>query len=146
MKKILKMAVLLVTGGTLYALLELAFRGRTHWSMFLVGGICFVLVGGLNNWYKWEMSIITQMAISSAAITAIEFVAGLILNVWLGLGIWDYSNMPLNILGQICPQFTGLWFLLSFVAIVLDDLLRWRWFGEDFPEYHLIGRGRCWNG
>ncbi len=146
MRAILKTLLLFAVGGAVYTVMELAFRGRTHWTMFLVGGICFVLVGGLNNWFSWEMSVLCQMAVSAVAITGIEFFAGLILNVWLGLGVWDYSNMPLNIMGQICLPFTLLWFLLSFVAIVLDDYLRWRWFGEKFPEYHLTGRGGSGNG
>lgn len=64
--------------------------------------------------------------------------AGLILNVWLGLNMWDYSNMPGNILGQICPQFTLLWFFLSAFGIFLDDLIRWLLFGEEKPHYHLF--------
>lgn len=138
MRQVLKYFILLLTGGVLYTAFELLFRGRTHWSMFLVGGICFVLIGGLNNWLAWEMPMIQQMAISAIIVTAVEFVSGIILNLWLGWNIWDYSNMPFNILGQICLPFTVLWFFLAFVAIVIDDFLRWRWFGEQYPEYHLF--------
>lgn len=141
MKRFLKILILLAAGGAIYTAFEMIFRGRTHWSMFLVGGICFVLIGGLNNWFPWEMSIIQQMAISAIIVTAVEFVSGIILNLWLGWNVWDYSNMPFNILGQICLPFTVLWFFLAFVAIVVDDFLRWKWFGERFPEYHLFSRG-----
>lgn len=140
MKQLLKILILLAAGGVIYTAFEMIFRGRTHWSMFLVGGICFVLIGGLNNWFPWEMSIIQQMAISAIIVTVVEFVSGIILNLWLGWNVWDYSNMPFNILGQICLPFTVLWFFLAFVAIVVDDFLRWKWFGERFPEYHLFGR------
>lgn len=136
--KLLKHLVLFLTGGLIYILIELLFRGRTHWSMFLVGGMCFVLIGGLNNWFTWELSIVRQMLYSAIIITAIEFVSGLILNVWLGWNVWDYSNMPLNLYGQICLPFMVAWFFLAFVAILVDDFLRWRWFGERFPEYHLF--------
>lgn len=141
MKRFLKILILLAAGGAIYTAFEMIFRGRTHWSMFLVGGICFVLIGGLNNWFPWEMSIIQQMAISAIIVTAVEFVSGIILNLWLGWNVWDYSNMPFNILGQICLPFTVLWFFLAFVAIVVDDFLRWKWFRERFPEYHLFSRG-----
>lgn len=141
MKQFLKILILLAAGGAIYTAFEMIFRGRTHWSMFLVGGICFVLIGGLNNWFPWEMSIIQQMAISAIIVTAVEFVSGIILNLWLGWNVWDYSNMPFNILGQICLPFTVLWFFLAFVAIVVDDFLRWKWFGERFPEYHLYSQG-----
>lgn len=136
--KLLKHLVLFFTGGLIYILIELLFRGRTHWSMFLVGGMCFVFVGGLNNWFTWELSIVRQMLYSSIIITVIEFVAGLVLNVWLGWNVWDYSNMPLNLYGQICLPFMIAWFFLAFVAILVDDFLRWRWFGERFPEYHFF--------
>lgn len=75
-------------------------------------------------------------------VTVAEFVAGLILNVWLGLGIWDYSDMPGNILGQICPQFSFAWLGLSLVAIVLDDWLRYWLFREDKPHYTIF----IWRG
>lgn len=138
MKRLLKLLALLSAGGIIYIIIELLFRGHTHWTMFIVGGVCFVLVGGLNEWYPWEMSIVKQMLISALVITIVEFIAGLVLNVWLGLEIWDYSNMPFNIMGQICLPFTAAWFLLSLPAIVADDFLRWKLFGERFPEYHFF--------
>lgn len=87
------------------------------------------------------MPLVLQMAIAASGITAIEFIFGLILNVWLGLNMWDYSNMPGNILGQICPQFMVLWFFLSAIGIILDDVIRWRFFGEEKPHYHLFKKG-----
>lgn len=106
--------------------------------MAVVGGLCFVMVGGLNNWLPWEWSIVKQMIASAAIVTTVEFVSGILLNLVLHWDIWDYSNMPFNVLGQICLPFTGIWFLLSFLAIFLDDLLRWFLFQEKFPEYHLF--------
>lgn len=138
MRKLVKFLILLSSGGLIYVLIEFLYRGRSHWSMFLVGGICFVLIGGLNNWFPWNWSILRQMGISAAIVTAVEFVSGILLNMVLNLDVWDYSNMPFNIYGQICLPFTVIWFFLSFLAIVADDFLRWLWFGERFPEYHLI--------
>lgn len=138
MRKLVKFLILLSSGGLIYVLIELLYRGRSHWSMFLVGGICFVLIGGLNNWFPWNWSILRQMGISAAIVTAVEFVSGILLNMVLNLDVWDYSNMPFNIYGQICLPFTVIWFFLSFLAIVADDFLRWLWFWERFPEYHLF--------
>ena len=138
MRKLVKFLILLSSGGLIYVLIEFLYRGRSHWSMFLVGGICFVLIGGLNNWFPWNWSILRQMGISSAIVTAVEFVSGILLNMVLNLDVWDYSNMPFNIYGQICLPFTVIWFFLSFLAIVADDFLRWLWFVERFPEYHLF--------
>lgn len=135
LKTVLKVAVLLIIGGLIYCGLEIAWRGHTHWTMGVVGGICFVLIGGINEWFPWTMPLYRQGLIGSGIVTAAELVAGLILNVWLGLGIWDYSTMPLNFMGQICLPFCLLWILLSVVAVVLDDWLRYWIFGEERPHY-----------
>ena len=56
----------------------------------------------------------------------------------MGLEIWDYSDLPYNLLGQVCLLYMNLWFLLSLPAILLDDWLRWRWFDEQAPHYRLL--------
>lgn len=76
-----------------------------------------------------------QAIIGSCIVTTGEFVSGCILNLWLGLGIWDYSNMPFNILGQICLPFSLLWVVLSACAIVIDDYERYWFFEEEKPYY-----------
>ena len=103
--------------------------------MFLVGGICFVLIGGLNNWFPWNWSILRQMGISAGNVTVVEFVSVILLNLVLKWDVWDYSNMPFNIIGQICLPFTVAWYILSLLAIVLDDHLRYWIFGEEKPRY-----------
>ena len=135
MRKLVKFLILLSSGGLIYVLIEFLYRGRSHWSMFLVGGICFVLIGGLNNWFPWNWSILRQMGISAAIVTAVEFVSCILLNMVLNLDVWDYSNMPFNIIGQICLPFTVAWYILSLLAIVLDDHLRYWIFGEEKPRY-----------
>ena len=134
----LRPLVLIGIGGLLYVLVELAFRGRSHWTMFLVGGLCFWLIGLINEVLPWEMPLWKQCIIGAVIVTAIEFLAGCFINLWLGWDVWDYSNMPGNILGQICPQFTALWFFLSALGIILDDYIRWVFFGEEKPHYHLF--------
>ena len=138
LKAILKHAVLALCGGCAYFLIEMAWRGHSHWTMAVLGGVCFVLIGDINEFIPWNMPLILQGAIGSGIVTALELVAGIILNLWLGLGIWDYSNMPFNLLGQICLPFTLLWVALSIVAVVLDDWLRYWLFGEDRPTYTLF--------
>lgn len=86
----------------------------------------------------WDMPLCLQAIIGSLLVTGAELIAGVVLNIWLGLGIWDYSGMPFNVLGQICPQFTAAWAGLSIVAIVLDDYIRYWLFGERKPRYRLI--------
>ena len=69
---------------------------------------------------------------------AAEFAAGCVLNLWLGLGVWDYTDMPFNLMGQICLPFSAVWIVVSAAAILLDDWLRWRLYGEDKPHYRWI--------
>ena len=136
--RLIQFLTLFIIGGSVYVMIELAFRGRSHWTMFLLGGFCFYLIGLINEFYPWDMPLISQMFISSIIITTLEFIFGVILNIWLKLGIWDYSNMPYNLCGQICLLFSILWFLLSSVAIILDDFVRWKLFGEEKPRYHIF--------
>ena len=136
-KHILKYLFLLAVGGATYVLIEILTRGFSHWTMFVVGGICFVLVGIINE-ITPKVPLIQQMVLSAAIITAIEFISGCILNLWLHLNIWDYTDEFGNILGQICPKHTLYWFLLSLVGIVLDDYLRHIFFGEKKPTYEFI--------
>ena len=137
-KTILKLIILFIIGGTIYVSLELLFRGRSHISMFILGGLCFVTVGGINNYISWEMPLILQMLIGAVIITTLEFITGYIVNIKLGLNVWDYSNQPFNIMGQICLSFSFLWTLISLIAIVLDDYLRYWIFKEKKPKYHLF--------
>lgn len=78
------------------------------------------------------------MVISAIIITIIEFISGCILNIWLNMDIWDYTDEIGNILGQICPKHTLYWFLLSSIGIVLDDYIRYFLFGEEKPKYTII--------
>ena len=138
LKAILKHAVLALCGGCVYFLIEMAWRGHSHWTMAVLGGVCFVLIGDINEFIPWNMPLVLQGAIGSGIVTLLELVSGIILNLWLGLGIWDYSNMPFNFLGQICLPFSLLWVALSVVAVILADWLRYWLFGEDRPTYTLF--------
>ena len=132
--------ILFLIGAAAYAVIEVLFRGHTHWTMAALGGVLFLLLGGLNEWLPWEMPLALQGIIGAVLVTAAEFLAGLVLNVWLGLAIWDYSDVPGNILGQICPQFIAAWVALSLVAIGLDDWLRFWFWGQPRPRYTVFRR------
>ena len=125
-------------GGFIFYGIELLWRGYSYPSMFVVGGLCFLIIGGINNYLPWSIGLVRQAIIGGGAVTIIELISGLILNIWLGLGIWDYSHLPFNLLGQICLTYSLIWVILSVVGIFLDDYLRWKLYGEQRPEYTLL--------
>lgn len=103
-------AAVFVLGGVIYGVLEILWRGWTHWTMLLCGGVCFAMMYRIS---ALALSGVKKCVMSAAVITTVEFVTGCVVNLKLGLGVWDYSAQGLNLMGQICPQFTLLWLGLS---------------------------------
>ena len=99
-------------GGLGYNLMEILWRGRTHWSMTVAGGVClgvlYAIYGRLG-----EGRLTVKCILSVFVITAVEFFVGCAVNLWLGLNVWDYSAEPWNLLGQICLTYSLFWFLLG---------------------------------
>lgn len=118
-----KETIIFVIFGFLYICLELLYRGRTHISMFFVGGLCGVLIGLIND-NTPDMPLFYQCILGTTIVTLIEFISGCYLNIYLGLGVWDYSHVPFNFLGQVCLPFSIIWMLLSIPVIYLDDYLK----------------------
>ena len=126
-----------LSGAALYGLMELCWRGWTHWSMLLCGGSCFTLM------YFVSMSALPlwrKCLLSAAAITTVEFFTGCLVNLRLGWNVWDYSARPGNLLGQICPLFCFLWLLLSGPVLLLCGWLR----HNMEPELPRQRHGICW--
>ena len=98
-------------GAVGYPCIELAVRGRTHWSMALLGGVCVLALVWIARRFP-AMPLVGQAAMGAAFITAAEFAVGALVNLWLGWRVWDYSREFANVCGQICPLFSFFWFLL----------------------------------
>lgn len=125
-------------GGLLYGLLEILHHGYTHWSMILLAAILCIPLDLANNHIPWDTPLVLQALIGGLTITAAELVSGMILNIWMGLHVWDYSGLPGNLWGQICPEFAALWVLLAGAAIVLFDWMDY-WIGQGpRPHYKVI--------
>jgi uncharacterized membrane protein len=119
------------------------FEGISKWSlcgwtslwMFLVGGICGIVIGSLNDKPKYyNLKMWQQMIIGGSLITAVELLTGIFFNLYLGLHLWDYSQDKFNFLGQICLQNCIWWYLLPIIIIWLDDVLSCYFYGEEKPE------------
>lgn len=118
--------LLFLIGGFIYTQIEILWRGYTHWSMFVLGGICFVIMGLLNEYkIQWHWCLLRQSIVSAVIVTIFEFFIGCIVNLWLKWNVWNYSNLPFNLYGQICLYFFLLWIPLSTFGIILDDWIRY---------------------
>ena len=114
--KIWKNALLFYTGGTVYLSLELLYRGRSHGSMFMAGGLCFLLIGHLNR-VEPKLPLPLRAVVGALIVTMVELGAGMIFN--RQYQVWDYRDQPGNFMGQICPLFSALWIPLSLAASLL---------------------------
>ena len=137
-KLFLKYLFLGFIGGFTYYNIELIYRGYSHISMFLLASFLFILIGLMNEFLSWDTPLFIQSIIGAIIVTVFEFITGCIVNLWLGLNIWDYSHEPLNVMGQICLPFTLIWIVLSCIAIILDDYLRYYIFNEEKPHYKVF--------
>ena len=130
-------------GGTIYFLLEVAWKTATgkpemiSWTMLVLAILLTIAVERCGEQLPWAVPLWLQALACAALVTAAELAAGLILNVWLGLGVWDYSDLPGNFMGQICPQFAAIWFGLCLVFIPAFDWMRWSVEGGERPKYYL---------
>lgn len=114
--KILKTCILFYIGGTAYMILEFLWRGRSHGSMFLLGGACFLLVGGGVARLS-RTPLFLRPVLGAGVITALELVTGLVVN--RDFSIWDYRDQFGQLAGQICLPFSLLWIPVSLFAMLL---------------------------
>lgn len=135
---ILKYFTLFLIGGISYYFIEIVYRGYSHFSMIIVGGLCFILIGSINEFSNKEIPLLFQMIISVLIVNIVELISGIIINRILLLNVWDYSNLRFNFLGQISLNSSIAWFFLSLFAIYIDDLLRYLIFKEKKPKYKLL--------
>ena len=132
---IFKYLFLFLIGGFSYFYLEILYRGFSHFSMIICGGLAFIFCGLINQLMHFRISLVTQMILSMIIITGLEFITGYIVNIKMGWHVWDYSGLPYNLYGQICLAYSSIWLVLSLVCILMDDLIRWKIFDEEKPRY-----------
>lgn len=129
MTKLCNSWIIWLTGGIVYFYMEIAFRGFSHFSMFICGGLCFLLVGFAGKRILADSgnvftAVIQIMLIGSLIITSLEYITGIIVNVYLKMNVWDYSDMRYNVQGQICMVYSMLWALLSLPCVFLNGVIR----------------------
>lgn len=112
--------LLFALGGSAYVGLELLYRGRSHYSMFLAGGTCLLLLRGLNR-TEPRLPLPLRAVAGAGIITMVELAAGLLFN--RGYAVWDYREQWGNWLGQICPRFSLMWIGLAALVLLIHDPL-----------------------
>lgn len=122
--KIAQPLFLISFGGMAYFNFEILYRGYSHVSMIICGGLSFYTIGLLNEGKKWHPSFLFQMILGSLIIISYEYLTGVIVNIYLKLHVWDYSNVPFNYRGQICIPFLIIWFFATPLCIWMDDVIR----------------------
>ncbi len=116
---------LFAIGGIAYGLIEILWRRKTHWSMVLTGGTCFVFLYKIFSKCE-KLSLPKKCCLGSCVITSMEFLCGWIVNIKMKLNVWDYSKAKLNIKGQICPFYSMLWGLLCIPVNTICKVIRKR--------------------
>lgn len=114
-------------GSLLYALVEITARGYTHWTMVLTGGAVLTLLSVLFETAP-PMPMPLLLLCGGLVITAAELSVGVLVNLRLGWDVWDYTDQPLNLRGQICPLFSLFWCLICIPARILCGRMK-RHFG-----------------
>lgn len=122
MKKLKRYMIFLAIGGVGYALIELAWRGRTHWSMMLAGGICFLLFSEIAQRYRGK-PLMLKVLVAALGVTLVEWFFGVVFNILLQMNVWSYSHVPLNFYGQICLNYTVLWGVLALIFVPIAEAI-----------------------
>lgn len=113
---------LFITGGVVYPSLEIICRGYSDFSMAVAGGICLCIIDKICNCRLKFRPLAVRCAAGSAIITTVEFITGFLVNLVLKLNVWDYSQLPMNFMGQVCVPFSLLWGVLTIPAMRLCSL------------------------
>lgn len=124
MKKLNFDIFLFSIGGAGYGLIEILWRRYTHWSMVLTGGTCFLMLYKIFKKIADKTKLWQKCLVGSTVITSIEYFVGCIVNIKLKLKVWDYSDMPMNLHGQICLFYSFLWGLLSIPIAALCHFIK----------------------
>lgn len=131
-----------IFSGGLYYFCELIWRHYSHPSMFILAGFLGILIGFLNDTvFTYDTDFIIQVFAATILCVIGEGITGCIVNIHLGLNVWDYSGLVGNyFFGQCNIFFTLFWVLISAAAIPITDHLEYILF--DFggqPPIYKIG-------
>lgn len=114
--------IICLVGAIGYSIIEILWRGYTHWTMSITGGIGFLLLY-LTDLHMQSQNLFFRALVGTAILTFVELVTGCVVNLIFRMGVWDYSSHAGNLLGQICPLYCMLWFLLCISVMPLSRFI-----------------------
>ena len=120
-------------GGVGYGLVEIIWRGYTHPTMVITGGLCFSMICAINGKLSGR-SLFLRSGACALGVTAMEFCVGILVNRVFQMRVWDYSDKWLNLFGQICPLYSVFWFGLSLVLSFMLTEIRFRVISSNFQK------------
>lgn len=138
LEKVSEYLFLWALGGTIYYEFEMIFRGFSHWSMFVLGGICLCFIAWQGKMVHWRDPLWRQTVRCVIFVAAGEFFTGIIVNKWLRLNVWDYSDQPMQLFGQVCVPFLIIFSGLCVIGIFLSSFLLHILYGEEKPSFHIL--------
>lgn len=125
--------------GLAYYLVEILYRGYSHWTMFVCAGICGLGLALINDGgYRFETDYRIQVMSGAALCTFLNFIAGKLFNSTYA--IWDYRGMlgTLRIFDdQVNLFFVGLWVIVTAIAIPVLDWIQWQLEIGSKPYYRI---------
>lgn len=144
MKKIFCRIFHAIVFGGVYFVLESIWKGHwTNWRMFLLSAVIGVFIGLINNLFSYDTDFRLQCIVGTLIALLSECIFGYQWNIIEGLALWSYSNPPLSyvsaVAGQINLVFALIWFVLSGVCVVLDDILHYYVCGDNEQPWYRIG-------
>ena len=138
MKRLSEYLFIWALGGTLYYTFEMFFRGFSHWTMFVLGGICAVFCVWQGLVLKWREPLWIQIIRCTIFVIAGEFITGIVVNKWLRWQVWDYTDQPFQLFGQICAPFAIIFAGLCALGIIGGGYFVHWIYGEEKPDFHVL--------
>ena len=137
LKNISEYLVLWAVGGCIYYGIEVLFRGFSHISMFMLGGLCMQFFTWQGRLTEWQDALPRQITRCTIFVVSMEFITGIIVNKWYHLAVWDYSDMPLQLWGQRWVPFALIFSFLCTMGILLSGYLLHWFYREPMPHYRI---------
>ena len=139
LSRLLQVAFIFALSGTIYVCMEMLFRGYSHWSMWVLAGICGVIIALVNNgiFLSSKTPFELQVAFCSACCVAGEYIAGLIVNQ--DFQVWDYREMIGTFAGgQLNVFFIMAWIIICIFGIPFLDWIEWKLLNGRKPVYEFL--------